>query len=789
MTAEQPETTSSRLQSLLQQADNACLAGQMSEAEVLYGDALKLLDGESDAWDAETANCLQRLGDMYRKSGRYADADRIYGRLVAVGEKVFGVNHPQLAAIRATQAEIKDKVKSRSINDGSEESQDLFGFGKAERKALAKPLTMGKLRSHGPLQETSGPRRVPPLPLGMVAAGALVGVVWLCIPANTAGSLALAGDWLKTNKSFSVAHNCYDLATTINPKSADLAYKLGSLELAESHFDKAVASLSRAIVIDPNLSQAYLERGMARAKTRDYDRAVADLSRFIAAQPRNANAYVCRGSAFTSLGQYDNAIKDYNQAANLDHTNSEASYYRSWTLDLQYDEMMEREENQVDTAKDKGHGPGLAVSDAAADRKKSAHGQDQEEAQSKIAILDKKIADSPKDATLLCERAWLLLNLGKFKPAIADYDFAITLNGSLADAFNNRGLAYFKLNQYDKAIRDYSQNIVLDGQNASAFFRRAVAFDRLEKYDLAAADYRKASVLNPLRAKTYDAAANADLNRLSGHQARAHAPAGATTARDGASAKIEAGAISPAKAPDWRAGNGPAITPATTDKDLYGRHLVIGWNFVGDHHYQAALREFDVAEGYHQPGPAWYHGRAMAFFHLGDHSRALENINRAIALAPSDKHLSEVRDRINGLSSSPPGTQTNLQSAAQTASQTAGNASSSANAYVAHFLQGEEFFKHFQPRKALQEYNAALASNPPDWARAGIYSERGRVYFKLMHDNERALADVNESIRLDPNSSGPYLVRSPMSTGRRGSTGSSCCRSGKGLQPAGKEES
>jgi len=755
MTAEQPETTNARLQLLLQQADNAYRAGQMSDAEILYGDALDLLDGETDAWDTETANCLQRLGDIYRKSGRYADADRVYGRLVAVGEKVFGVNHPHMAAIRATQAEIKDKTKSKSNSNGGEENQDLFGFGKAERRALAKPQAMGKLRNHGPMQETSGPRKVSPLPLGIIAAGALVGVACLCIPANTAGSLGLAGDWLKTNKSFAGAHNCYELAIRINPKSADLAYKLGSLELAEHHFDKAIASLSQAIAIDPNLSQAYLERGMARAKTRDYEQAVADLSRFIVAQPRNANAYVCRGSALTSLGQYDNAIKDYNAAANLDHTNSEASYYRSWTQDLQYDEMMEREENQVDMARDKGHGPGLAVSGADAEGKKGAHGPDQEDAQSKVDLLDKRIAGSPKDAALYCDRAWLLLNLGKPKPAIADYDAAINLNGSLAVAFNNRGLAYFKLGQYDKAIRDYSQNIVMDGQNASAFFRRAVAFDRLAKYDLAAADYQKASILNPPRAKTYAAAARADLNRISGQHARSIASADATTATQAAASKIEAGAVSSHKDPDTRAATDSASKSAATDKDLYGRHLVNGWDFIGQRNYKNALREFDLACGFSAPGKALFHGRALAYSNLGDHSRALDNINRAIAMAPSDKHLYEVRERINRSSSSLNDMQTNVP----IAPQTAGNTSATANAYVAHFCKGEEFFKNSQPARALQEYNAALASNPPDWARAGIYSERARVYFKFLHDNDQALADINESIRLEKNSGGPYLVR------------------------------
>ena len=41
-----------------------------------------------------------------------------------------------------------------------------------------------------------------------------------------------------------------------------------------------------------------------------------------------------------------------------------------------------------------------------------------------------------------------------------------------AQAYNNRGLAYFEKGQYDLAISDYSEAIAIDPKNAAAYYNR-----------------------------------------------------------------------------------------------------------------------------------------------------------------------------------------------------------------------------------------------------------------------------------------------------------------------------
>jgi Flp pilus assembly protein TadD len=63
----------------------------------------------------------------------------------------------------------------------------------------------------------------------------------------------------------------------------------------------------------------------------------------------------------------------------------------------------------------------------------------------------------PADALVYSSRGLVLINLGKFEDAIADYSRVIQLNPNDAWAYHNRGLAFEKLGKLEEAGRDYSK--------------------------------------------------------------------------------------------------------------------------------------------------------------------------------------------------------------------------------------------------------------------------------------------------------------------------------------------
>ena len=83
--------------------------------------------------------------------------------------------------------------------------------------------------------------------------------------------------------------------------------------------------------------------------------------------------------------------------------------------------------------------------------------------------------------------------------AIADYDRAVALRPDYGYAYNNRGIAEYDLGEYDRAIADHSQALQLDPNNDSALVHRGNAYSAKGDLALALADWNRATVLRLAR--------------------------------------------------------------------------------------------------------------------------------------------------------------------------------------------------------------------------------------------------------------------------------------------------
>jgi tetratricopeptide (TPR) repeat protein len=92
---------------------------------------------------------------------------------------------------------------------------------------------------------------------------------------------------------------------------------------------------------------------------------------------------------------------------------------------------------------------------------------------------------------------------GDYDSAIQDYGQAIKLNAKFATAHVNRGVAYDNKGEYDRAIQDYDQAIKLK-PSAEAYFNRGNAYLRKGQHDHAIDDYNQALKLKPEFASAFD---------------------------------------------------------------------------------------------------------------------------------------------------------------------------------------------------------------------------------------------------------------------------------------------
>ena len=121
-----------------------------------------------------------------------------------------------------------------------------------------------------------------------------------------------------------------------------------------------------------------------------------------------------------------------------------------------------------------------------------------------IAEYNKAIEINPSYAEAYYNRGLAYAQgKGQFDKAISDWNKAIELNPSYAEAYNNRGNAYQAKGQYDRAISDYTKAIEINPSYAEAYYNRGVAYGRKGQYDQAISDCNKAIELNPSYAKAY----------------------------------------------------------------------------------------------------------------------------------------------------------------------------------------------------------------------------------------------------------------------------------------------
>ena len=121
----------------------------------------------------------------------------------------------------------------------------------------------------------------------------------------------------------------------------------------------------------------------------------------------------------------------------------------------------------------------------------------------KIADYSEAIRLKPDYADAYYNRGLAYYHKGQYDRAIADYDEAIRLKPDYADAYNNRGNAYNNKGQTDRAIADYVEAIRLKPDYADAYNNRGVAYNNKGQYDRAIADYDEAIRLKPDYANAY----------------------------------------------------------------------------------------------------------------------------------------------------------------------------------------------------------------------------------------------------------------------------------------------
>jgi tetratricopeptide (TPR) repeat protein len=242
-------------------------------------------------------------------------------------------------------------------------------------------------------------------------------------------------------------------AISLSPRAA--FYSERGFAYSYLDYPKAISDCTKAIAINPEYLPAYLYRGNIYAALKDYPKAIADYTKAIAINPEYAEVYKSRGLTYHESKDYPKAIADYTKAIAIDPEYA----YKYYTRGVIYHESK--------------------------DYLKA------------IADYDKAIAIDPEYAYAYVVRGNTYNALKDYPKAIADYTKAIAIDPDpkYTEAYSKRGNNYYALKDYPKAIADFDKAIAIDHEDADAYKNRGLAYFQTGDIQQAKQDLQAAAQL------------------------------------------------------------------------------------------------------------------------------------------------------------------------------------------------------------------------------------------------------------------------------------------------------
>jgi tetratricopeptide (TPR) repeat protein len=315
---------------------------------------------------------------------------------------------------------------------------------------------------------------------------------------------------------------------------------------------------------------------------------------------------------------------------------------------------------------------------------------------------------------------------GQRDRAISNFDEAIRLNPQKADYFLWRGKAYKENGDYDRAIADYDEAVRLDPKDADHFEERGTAYRRKGQFDRAIADFDELVRLQPSainfwrRGDAYDA---------KGERERAIA--------------------------DFRKAK---ELDDHMDRDAFLCGLR---DWEKDHDY--AIAAFDRAIQLNPEFAEAFYNRGFAHMAKGNHDQAIADYSEAIRIDSTGPRRYDLARRYGWMPLH------KAQFYYLTDEVVPDNDEANADLF---FRAGVYQEKRFEYDSAIKFYTAATKLDPEK--NADAFFRRGLLYQKKTgvvllsfdkageNENEAAISDLNEAIRLDPENAEYLYERSSM---------------------------
>ena len=274
-------------------------------------------------------------------------------------------------------------------------------------------------------------------------------------------------------------------------------YSKGRDFYEDKRWKKAIDFFSRAIELDPVLSDAYLKRGKAYCEQEepDYSLAISDFNEAIHLEPGSAKTYGERARAYYHLSRYARAIGDCNRSLRIDPEN----YYIYLLRGLSC--LFAETDPGGEYLKDMDQAP----SDFEPGAESIPAAGELDPATGKVIMPLQASAEFhiPIDQDSYRNRAWEA-GRGAYCAALEDISKAILLEPDYSYAYWCRGNIYRENSLFDSAIVEYTEAIqIASDEIAEPYFSRAMSYYRKGWPDQAIRDFNQAIARDGNRGEFY----------------------------------------------------------------------------------------------------------------------------------------------------------------------------------------------------------------------------------------------------------------------------------------------
>lgn len=275
--------------------------------------------------------------------------------------------------------------------------------------------------------------------------------------------------------------------------------KLNTPQTAEDYFLRgisridqvpaAMADLTRAIELNPNLMMAYRTRASLRAQMGDQAGAMRDFDAVLRLNPDRSDALDARAEMRLEWNDFNGAIADLTEAIQLSPQTPELLFNRA----MAYNRMGSFQASVDDFTA----GIALQPKDAVAYRERGRSYLGLQQLPNALKDFNRSIELDASSATAYDLRCFVQMGMARYQAAMNDCNRAIALNPKFALAYADRGFAWLGLNNPQNAIKDANEAIRLDPKISEPYTVQAMAYERIGDLPRAIAAYE--SVIKLLR--------------------------------------------------------------------------------------------------------------------------------------------------------------------------------------------------------------------------------------------------------------------------------------------------